>query len=155
MEQAVHYIQTHWLLLAFITFGLLCVVFIFAGVNQKQLSKLQAQIKATELAIGDLQVAISVIENKLSEIVNDIELQSTENVQVSKQLEHRIKGLQAHSKELAESIELLKEQQPQDKLYSRAYKLAALGADIEEIMAECELPKAEVEMLLSVYQQSK
>lgn len=46
---------------------------------------------------------------------------------------------------------MLSEQQPQDKLYSRASKLAALGADVEEIMRECELPRAEVEMLLSVY----
>lgn len=48
-------------------------------------------------------------------------------------------------------IDQVKSQEPQDKLYSRAYKLAALGAGIEEIMTECELPKAEVEMLLSVY----
>jgi hypothetical protein len=31
--------------------------------------------------------------------------------------------------------------------------LAEKGADIEEIISECELPRAEVEMLLAVYQQ--
>jgi hypothetical protein len=40
----------------------------------------------------------------------------------------------------------------QDKFYNRAFKLAAKGASLEEIMNECELPRAEVEMLLSVHQ---
>ncbi|MBL0710789.1 MAG: DUF2802 domain-containing protein [Colwellia sp.] len=33
-------------------------------------------------------------------------------------------------------------------------KLAKKGAELDEIVKECELPRAEVEMLLSVYQVS-
>jgi hypothetical protein len=42
-------------------------------------------------------------------------------------------------------------QTPENKLYSRAVKMVELGAGIEEIMFECELPKAEAELLLSLH----
>jgi hypothetical protein len=42
-------------------------------------------------------------------------------------------------------------QTPENKLYSRAVKMVELGAGVEEIMAECELPKAEAELLLSLH----
>ena len=42
-------------------------------------------------------------------------------------------------------------QAPENKLYSRAVKMVELGADVAEIMAECELPKAEAELLLSLH----
>ena len=42
-------------------------------------------------------------------------------------------------------------QTPEKKLDSRAVKMVELGAGIEEIMQECELPKAEAELLLSLH----
>ena len=42
-------------------------------------------------------------------------------------------------------------QAPENKLYSRAVKMVELGADVAEIMAERELPKAEAELLLSLH----
>lgn len=42
-------------------------------------------------------------------------------------------------------------QAPENKLYSRAVKMVELGADVAEIMAEYELPKAEAELLLSLH----
>ena len=44
--------------------------------------------------------------------------------------------------------------QPTDdaaRLYSRAVKMVELGADVEEIVRECELPKAEAELLVSLH----
>jgi hypothetical protein len=61
--------------------------------------------------------------------------------------------------ELERKLVVLNEQQqemvvqaPENKLYSRAVKMVELGAGIEEIMQECELPKAEAELLLSLHQ---
>ncbi|MCL1123867.1 DUF2802 domain-containing protein [Shewanella surugensis] len=42
-------------------------------------------------------------------------------------------------------------QDPQAKLYSRAMKMVGLGADVEELIQECELPKAEAELLLRLH----
>ncbi len=36
------------------------------------------------------------------------------------------------------------------RLYSRASKMAELGADVNELMSECNLPKAEAELLMSI-----
>ena len=76
----------------------------------------------------------------------------TEYTLVSKQLEHRIKTLQSQLNSQQDLIAQLQTDQGDNKFYSRAIKLAKIGADIEEIVAECELPHAEVEMLISVYQ---
>lgn len=42
---------------------------------------------------------------------------------------------------------------PESKIYSRAMKMVELGADLEEIIRECELPRAEAELLFNLHQQ--
>lgn len=81
--------------------------------------------------------------------------QQNDNVQVSKQLEYRIKTLQQQIAQQQQVFEQFQNQQPEDKLYSRAFKLAELGADIEEIMRECDIPRAEAEMLMSMHHKRK
>ncbi|MGL4979381.1 MAG: DUF2802 domain-containing protein [Plesiomonas sp.] len=44
---------------------------------------------------------------------------------------------------------------PEQRLYSRATKLAEMGAGLDELMSECELPKAEAELLLNLQRQIK
>ncbi|MGL5222668.1 MAG: DUF2802 domain-containing protein, partial [Plesiomonas shigelloides] len=44
---------------------------------------------------------------------------------------------------------------PEHRLYSRATKLAEMGAGLDELMQECELPKAEAELLLNLQRQMK
>lgn len=111
-----------------------------------------SQHQAQEILVNSLQSdneKINVAVNKLSSL-HDKSI--TENAIVSKQLEHRIKTLQTQLNTQQELIAQLQTDQGDDKFYSRAIKLAKRGADIEEIVAECELPHAEVEMLISVYQ---
>ena len=103
--------------------------------------------------MNDLQTLNNKLQQEVDEIVSNNEQLATENEQVSKQLEHRIKSLQNQSIEQQQLLTQWQDSQGQDKFYNRAFKLAAKGADVEEIMSECELPRAEVEMLLSVYQQ--
>lgn len=40
---------------------------------------------------------------------------------------------------------------PESKLYTRAVRMVELGADLEEVMRECELPKAEAELLFTLH----
>ncbi|WP_157964585.1 DUF2802 domain-containing protein [Algibacillus agarilyticus] len=39
---------------------------------------------------------------------------------------------------------------PGSKLYNRAAKMVAKGASIEEVMLECEIPRAEAELVISM-----
>ncbi len=72
------------------------------------------------------------------------------------QLETALKQLTEHTEQ---QLTALTEQQhaialtdPESKIYSRAMKMVQLGADLEEIMRECELPRAEAELLYNLHQ---
>jgi len=131
-----------------------CLVAIFILVTRHRalMSVYTSQLQAQELLINSIQAT----NDKLTAAINDVSIQYnnslTESTLVSKQLEHRIKALQSQYNTQQEFISQLQNEKGDDKFYARAIKLARKGADIDEIVAECELPHAEVEMLISVYQ---
>ncbi|WP_105190501.1 DUF2802 domain-containing protein [Pseudoalteromonas sp. T1lg48] len=65
-----------------------------------------------------------------------------------------VQHLQGRTEELAQQQHSFKEADPQAKLYSRAVKMIELGAPLEEVMRECELPLAEAELLFSLHQKN-
>ena len=129
------------------------LLFVYLRKLKNKMEVLNVQMQSTSLMVNDLQTQNDKLQHELDELVSNNEQLTAENEQVSKQLEHRIKGLQNQSIEQQQLLTQWQDTQGQDKFYNRAFKLAAKGADIEEIMSECELPRAVVEMLLSVYQQ--
>jgi len=141
-----------------VVLGLLFFIALFINIAisnkfKRENQQLVIQVQAHELLLHDIQIDKEALNQQLEQLKKQIELKATEDIQVSKQMEHRVKVLSESQDQFNSALEQLQAQQPQDKLYTRAYKLAALGADTEEIMTECELPRAEVEMLLSVYHQ--
>jgi DNA repair exonuclease SbcCD ATPase subunit len=112
---------------------------------------LKTQLETQELFINELQSSHNTVNKKLLEFNHKLESLQLENEQVSKQLEHRIKTLQQESVLQKQLIDQFQNQQPQDKLYSRAFKLVELGAEIDEVVRECDIPLAEAEMLISVH----
>lgn len=90
------------------------------------------------------QTNIQAFERKVAQLTSNQD-------KLARQVSAQIKSIQGELLQLQQSVEQEQQAQPEDKLYSRAYKLAALGAGLDEIMTECELPRAEAEMLLSVY----
>ena len=67
-------------------------------------------------------------------------------------LENELQQLQSAYTELAEQQQALSLTDPESKIYTRAMKMVQLGADLEEIMRECELPRAEAELLFNLHQ---
>ena len=114
---------------------------------------LRMEVQGQSLLVNELQTLNQKLQQDFDLMAESSERLAAENAQVSQQLEHRIKKLQQQAIEQQQIFTQWQESQGQDKFYNRAFKLAEKGADIEEIMSECELPRAEVEMLLSVYQQ--
>jgi chromosome segregation ATPase len=119
----------------------------------RQIDELQQQLKSQELQIMALQNLLAENQSQLEMNQKTCSAAQIENEQVSKQLEHRIKVAQEQFHNQLQTIEQHLHQQPEDKLYSRAQKLVELGADIVEIMRECDIPRAEAEMLLAVHRQ--
>ena len=60
--------------------------------------------------------------------------------------------LQSETQELKQKQQDIQLADPESKIYSRAVKMIELGADIEEVMRECELPRAEAELLFTLHQ---
>jgi len=136
--------------------SLICFIIIlltFARYKVK-LAVMESQSQATELLVANLQSAHEQLQLDIKSLLTKHEQASIENVQVSKQLEHRIKTLQSQLTDQQFAMEQLQLEQGEDKFYSRAIKLAKKGAGLDEIVNECELPRAEAEMLLSVYQRT-
>lgn len=121
--------------------------------------QMRRQLMALKSSLDAQQVmAESQIEPITEQLQQQVEKtqradeQLLEQDQVTKQLEHRIKVLQEQHQELQQYVQSIENQQPEDKLYSRASKLVALGADVDEIVRECDIPLAEAQMLIAVHQ---
>lgn len=76
------------------------------------------------------------------------------------QLEQSLQQVESQQQALASELEQLTEHQqkielfdPDSRLYSRAVKMVQLGAGLEEVMSECELPRAEAELLINLHRQ--
>lgn len=134
--------------------SLLCLVVVMRlSIRHKaQITMLTSQYQAQELIYNNLQRVNEQLHLDIDKLQKQDEKISIENTQVSKQLEHRIKALQAQISNYDEIISQLQTDKGDDKFYTRAIKLAKKGADIDEIVTECELPYAEVQMLISIYQ---
>ena len=68
----------------------------------------------------------------------------------SEQLQQTVAQLQQEQQLLEQKLQQLAEQDPGAKLYQRAAKLIADGATVEDIMQECDLPRAEAELLVAM-----
>jgi hypothetical protein len=137
-------------------FFVLCtstVLFVYLTKLKSKMIILNMEVQGQSLLVNELQALNQKLQQEFDMLTANNDKQVAENEQISKQLEHRIKNLQQQAIEQNELFTQWQESQGQDKFYNRAFKLAEKGADIEEIISECELPRAEVEMLLAVYQQ--
>jgi len=136
------------------TFAILLLFKKFQQVN-RLLGQLSLKQEELEQA---LETNERLSQAALQQFTKSMQQQSEETKEineVSRHLEHRIVQLQRSLDEHKQVVEGLQQQEPQDRLYSRAQKMVSLGADIEEIMSECELPRAEAEMLVAMHRRNK
>ncbi|WP_341501671.1 DUF2802 domain-containing protein [Gallaecimonas sp. GXIMD4217] len=121
-----------WLLLALI-FGLIALF----GVMSRRQQQLQQQL-------DDLKSRLDAQQGQLNEVHSGAIGMGERLLAMAGEVEH-LKGAQDE----------LVHHDPQSKLYSRAAKMVALGADVDELMRECELPRAEAELLYNLHRPGK
>ncbi|WP_448247497.1 DUF2802 domain-containing protein [Thalassotalea agariperforans] len=117
----------------------------------KKINVLEEQSANLTLVLDNQQMNDVQQHELLASIQETLQAPILENEQVTKQLTVRTKHIQEKLAELETELEKLKHEQPEDKLYRRALKMVELGADIEEIIAECDIPRAEAELLFSIH----
>ncbi|MCL1141662.1 DUF2802 domain-containing protein [Shewanella gaetbuli] len=106
----------------------------------KQSSKLKHKVDALTVLVKESDRQREAVKRELNELRSGTIGMGRKVVELEKQL--------------AKQTELLNEanqQDPQAKLYSRAVKMIELGAGVDELIQECELPKAEAELLVRLH----
>mgnify|MGYP004701285155 CR=1 FL=1 len=141
-----------WLILAIVpAVSILLVIFVswqhrLHAAQQRalaeQLAALQEQLQAAVTEVAELRAGVMGVGRR------------------TVKLEQFQQTLQQQQQAIASEIEQLNEHQqqiqlfdPESKLYNRAMKMVQLGAGLDEIIRECELPRAEAELLISLHQQ--
>ncbi|AXV64663.1 MULTISPECIES: DUF2802 domain-containing protein [Pseudoalteromonas] len=116
---------------------LVCLGLIFVN-NNKQ----SAAIQAKQKQLQETQQQLSILRSEVAEMRAGM-------LSIGK----RVVAVEEKSQELEQLQDAQKYDDPNAKIYSRAVKMVELGADLEEIIHECELPRAEAELLMSLHKQ--
>ncbi|AZQ11125.1 MULTISPECIES: DUF2802 domain-containing protein [Shewanella] len=107
---------------------------------QKQLGKLRTKVDALATLLKESDKQRESVKRELHELRSG-------TIGVGK----RVLELEKKLAQQDARIDETREQDPQARLYTRAMKMVSLGAGIDELMAECELPRAEAELLLRLH----
>ncbi|WP_404338977.1 DUF2802 domain-containing protein [Pseudoalteromonas mariniglutinosa] len=122
---------------ASILLGLVCLGLVVVN-NNKQVEALNNK----QQQLRDTQQQLSILRSEVAEM-------RTGMLSIGK----RLVAVEEKNHELAQLQEVQKYDDPNAKIYSRAVKMVELGADLDEIIRECELPRAEAELLMSLHKQ--
>ena len=95
--------------------------------------------QASEESLADLQGQVDTLRKQMMELHSG-----------TIGMGQRLQSVEASMQQITDRQQELTLQDPERKLYSRAAKMVELGADLAEVMSECELPKAEAELLISL-----
>ncbi|CAM3942999.1 DUF2802 domain-containing protein [Pseudoalteromonas byunsanensis] len=123
-------------LLTFVCLGLIFML-------SKRLEGSHQQVVSLRQKIKDNHEQTSILRSEIAEVRSSL-------MSIGK----RLVACESYAKELAQQQAVQKYDDPDAKIYSRAVKMIELGADLEEIMRECEIPRAEAELLMSLHQKS-
>ncbi len=109
-----------------------------------------AQSLQHQLALDQLRLLAAEIEEIRSGFIGiGQRVIALENQQLS--LAGQLQEVSANQTQLAEQQQKIDMFDPDSKLYNRAMKMVQLGAPLEEVMRECELPRAEAELLYNLH----
>ncbi|MBT1443022.1 DUF2802 domain-containing protein [Shewanella sp. JM162201] len=128
----------NWVLIAALVYIVACLGLVLY--LQKQLGNLRSKVEALTLLAKESDKQRDSLKRELQELRSG-------TIGVGKRVLELEKKLLKQDARIDETLE----QEPQARLYSRAMKMVSLGAGIDELMRECELPRAEAELLLRLH----
>jgi hypothetical protein len=105
-------------------------------------------IKQTKIQLSEADSVIRIAVEKLEQLDDELHEIRSGNQALGKKVKElivTINGLDDKQQQLAD-------QDPQSRFYNKGAKLIAAGATLDEVMRECELPRAEAELLFSLHQ---
>jgi len=104
--------------------------------------------KQTKIQLSEADSLIRLALDKLEQLDDELHEIRSGNQALGKKVKElivTINGLDDKQQQLAD-------QDPQSRFYNKGAKLIAAGATLDEVMRECDLPRAEAELLFSLNQ---
>ena len=117
--------------------GLISLALIVALKNKQS-----AELNAVSQQLKDTSEQTHILRSEVSELRTGL-------LSIGK----RLLEVEQQNQELMQQQAAQKYDDPDAKIYSRAVKMVELGADLDEVIRECELPRAEAELLFSLHKQ--
>lgn len=99
---------------------------------------------------------VADVHQKLKECAEQVHILRSEAAELRTGLlsiGKRVLEVEQQNQDLMQQQAAQKYDDPDAKIYSRAVKMVELGADLDEVIRECELPRAEAELLFSLHKQ--
>ncbi|WP_299791259.1 DUF2802 domain-containing protein [uncultured Shewanella sp.] len=108
--------------------------------QQKQTAKLKVKVEALTLLVKESDRQRETVKRELQELRSG-------TIGVGK----RMLELEKKASQQDARLDEANQQDPQAKLYTRAMKMVDLGAGVDELINECEIPRAEAELLIRLH----
>ncbi len=147
-------LSLQWLILGIVpAVSILLVLFVWwqHRIQLQQQQSLAAQIEQLQL---QLQSGLTEIAELRSGVMG-VGRRTVKLEQFQQTLQQQQQAIAAEIEQISEHQQQIQLFDPESKLYSRAMKMVQLGAGLDEIISECELPRAEAELLISLHRQQQ
>lgn len=131
-----------WLALVVSLLSLVLVV-----LNLFRTIQLQSILNETEQRITSLMRGGDQFSSVHEVMANDVKEVRSAGIAMGR----RIALLEQKLDKLSDKQVSMEESAPERKIYSRAMKMVELGASLDEVIRECELPRAEAELLMNLH----
>lgn len=132
----------NWLALIVSLLALLLVV-----LNLFRTIQLQSALNHVEQTVSLLMRGDEQVQSVHELMTNDIKEVRSAGIAMGR----RLSLLEQKLEQLSDRQISMEEAAPERKIYSRAMKMVELGANLDEIISECELPRAEAELLINLH----
>ncbi|WP_133469264.1 DUF2802 domain-containing protein [Paraglaciecola marina] len=109
--------------------------------------KVYKQSKSAEASTHIQSDLISELTREVDQLREEIHEVRSGNFGINK----RVKDLMQEIAALQSAQQFLAEQDPQSRFYNKAAKLINEGASLSDIIQECDMPKAEAELLFNLH----
>ncbi len=126
--------------------AIVMAVFFYLRLEQKH-QQLILRLQKLESRHGSIEKG----HNQLQEMLHEIRTGVLGLGNRVKELEAQLNEIKHQQNELSSKQVEIEHHEASTPLYTRAAKLVASGATIEEIMEECDLPRAEAELLVTMH----
>jgi hypothetical protein len=126
------------LFLGLLLLGLVSLCFLL----YRRLMRLSQQVTQVQVQQEGLQQQLIISQQEIHEV-------RTGTLGVGE----KVKGLIGLIKQTEAKQDLLASQDPMRRPYDQAAKLVARGSSIEDVMRECDMPKAEAELVFNLHKQ--